>query len=212
MAFDVNVQDDGRMRKSPGGHEFGISGFSYGAPIPKSITFFLDGTCVVHDQYGRVIRTAGEQGELNLAYQPPTAELDGRVTPRPQYANHAQVIAALRLDRFDWLAYEVRFIGRDNKIRYKSGLSLKEAEIHQNKLIQDGCTGVSISRMIACAGWPQLPYDELKKLPSLPPTPYEELQKIPDPILRRDALRARQEADDEADKAMGIRRSTDEDE
>lgn len=51
-------------------------------------------------------------------------------------------------------------------------------------------------RELSLAGWPQLPYAELKDLPELPPTPLEELRKICDPKLRRDALRARREADE----------------
>lgn len=211
MAFDVNVQDDGRLRKSPGGYEFGIQGLAYGAPVPKSITFFLDNTCIVCDQYGRVIRTAGEYGELKLAHQPPSATHEGTVVPRPQFATHAQVIAALKLDRFDWQSYEVRFIGRDQQWRTKGGLTLKQAEETQNKLIAEQYAGVVIARTIACAGWPQLPYEELKKLHSIPPTPYEELQKIPDRKLRADALRIRQEVDDALDAERGYRRRNDED-
>ena len=49
---------------------------------------------------------------------------------------------------------------------------------------------------ICCAGWPQLPYAELKKLPRLPDTPAEELRKIRDPQLRKDALKMRRELDE----------------
>lgn len=49
---------------------------------------------------------------------------------------------------------------------------------------------------LACAGFPQLTYDELRALKNLPPTPIEELRKIQDSALRRDALRARREADE----------------
>ena len=52
------------------------------------------------------------------------------------------------------------------------------------------------------AGWPQIPYAELKKLPNLPDTPAEELRKIKDPALRKDALRARRELDDVRDKQL----------
>ncbi len=50
------------------------------------------------------------------------------------------------------------------------------------------------------AGWPQLPYTELKKLVDLPPTPIEELRKIKDQTLRRDALKARREVDEARQK------------
>jgi hypothetical protein len=49
---------------------------------------------------------------------------------------------------------------------------------------------------LVCAGWPQLPYDQLKSLKELPPTPVEELRKIPDDALRKDALRIKREVDE----------------
>lgn len=56
-------------------------------------------------------------------------------------------------------------------------------------------------RKITHAGWPQLPYDELKALVDsktsldniLPPTPLEELRKIPNKELRKAAIKMRQE-------------------
>lgn len=47
---------------------------------------------------------------------------------------------------------------------------------------------------LSCAGFPQLPYEELAKLESLPPTPLDELQKIKNKALRQDCMRARREA------------------
>lgn len=55
---------------------------------------------------------------------------------------------------------------------------------------------------LACAGWPQLPYEELMKLKELPPTPVAELKKIKDTALRRDALQARREADEKLAKEL----------
>ena len=49
---------------------------------------------------------------------------------------------------------------------------------------------------LSCAGWPQLPYEDLAKLKELPPTPIEELAKIPDPKLRKDALRIKREVEE----------------
>lgn len=51
-------------------------------------------------------------------------------------------------------------------------------------------------RLLTCAGWPQLPYLSLKELAALPPTPIDELRKIKNATLRKDALRARREADE----------------
>lgn len=41
--------------ESPGGHVFGIQGWSWGEQRPSGITFFLDGTTKVTDQHGRPI-------------------------------------------------------------------------------------------------------------------------------------------------------------
>jgi hypothetical protein len=58
-------------------------------------------------------------------------------------------------------------------------------------------------RTLSCAGFPQLPYEELKKLgDALPPTPLEELRKIKDADLRKAAIRARREADEVRDREM----------
>ena len=48
------------------------------------------------------------------------------------------------------------------------------------------------------AGWPQLPYAELKELTRLPETPLDELSKIKDKALRIDAVRMRRELDSAA--------------
>lgn len=57
---------------------------------------------------------------------------------------------------------------------------------------------------LACAGWPQLPYEQLKALKELPPTPLEELRKITDVDLRKDALRIRREVDEARAKELGL--------
>lgn len=165
---------------------------------PKSITFFLDNTCIVADQYGRVIKRAvGPDGqEVKFADCSPEASREGFVVPRPQFATHAQTIKALEAERIDWLSYEVRYRDRAGANKARGNLSLEEAGKAQARLIQDGCTHVIIERTIASAGWPQLPYDDLKRLPELPPTPLEELKKIRDVALRRDAMRIRREADE----------------
>lgn len=45
------------------------------------------------------------------------------------------------------------------------------------------------------AGWPQLPYEKLKELITVPPTPIDELMRIKDKNLRADAIRLRKETD-----------------
>lgn len=144
--------------QSPGGFVFGVQGWTWGEPRPRSITFFLDGTAKVSDQHGRPIRgTVVENKEVLFAQGPP--KNDDAPGARANLASHAQVIEALAVERVDW-------------------------------------------RDLSCAGWPQLSYDELKKLPELPPTPLEELRKIRDPQLRKDAMRARREANEVRAKEM----------
>lgn len=184
---------------SPGGFEFGVIGWVWGPPTPKSITFFLDGSAMVCDQYGRHIRRAvnpTDGTELRFADSAPDASKEGEILPRPQFATHAQVLAALVAERIDWLAYEVRYRDKTGQRRVQAGLTQAAAIKLQTKLLQDGCSAVLAERTIACAGWPQLPYAELKKLPELPPTPESDLRKIRSAELRKDALRARREADE----------------
>lgn len=136
--------------QSPGGFVFGVQGWLWGEPRPKSITFFLDGTAKVSDQHGRPIKGAVvDNKEVRFAQGPP--KNDDLPGSRAHLATHVQTIEALKAEGIDW-------------------------------------------RTLACAGWPQLPYEELKALSELPPTPMEELRKIRDPILRKGALRARREA------------------
>lgn len=136
---------------SPGGFVFGVQGWNWGEPRPKSITFFLDGTAKVSDQHGRRIKgTTVDNKAVLFADGPPT--IDDMPGARAHLATHEQVIAALALERVDW-------------------------------------------KTLSWAGWPQLPYIQLKALPDLPPTPLDELRKIKDASLRKDALKIRREAD-----------------
>lgn len=205
MAFEGSGVDHFNQR-SPGGFEFGVVGWVWGPPVPKSITFFLDGSAMVCDQYGRQIRRAvrPDGSELRFADTPPEANREGVISPRPQFANHAQVLAALADERIDWLAYEVRYRSKDGTQRVQSGLTMDKALKVQLRLLGEGISPVAMERTIACAGWPQLPYEQLKELPELPPTPVAELRKIPDPVLRRDALRLRKEVDQAREKEMAL--------
>lgn len=201
--------------RSPGGFEFGVQGFTYGQPIPKSITFFLDNSAMVCDQYGRQIRRAvGNDGkELRFADSAPDGNKEGHVTPRPQFATHTQVLEALRAERINWLAYELRWVAKDGARKSRGDLSMAEAVKLQTKLLEDGNGSVAIERAVACAGFPQLPYEELKKVPDLFPmmalttresrSSYEnELRKIKDGQMRKDALRTWREAAEVMSKEM----------
>lgn len=192
--------------KSPGGFEFGVQGWQWGPPVPKSITFFLDNTAVVCDQYGRQIRRAVSDAgvEVRFADAPPEANKDGEVIPRPQFATHGQVIAALAAEGIDWLAYEVRWRTRDGSNKMRGRLSMIDAGKLQLRLLGEGNAPVVMDRTIASAGWPQIPYDELKKLPELPPTPLEELRKIRDSHLRKDAIRIRREVDEAREAELQV--------
>lgn len=202
MGFEGSGGESQFNTTSPGGHVFGISGWVWGAPVPKSITFFLDGSALVADQYGRVIRkaVAPDGSEVLFADRPPDASRDphgreGQVVSRPQFATHAQVIAALDAEKINWLSYEVRWRDRSGRQQMRGELTPERAGELQLRLIKEGCTAVLMERTISCAGWPQLPYEVLKKLPELPPTPEAELLKIRDPQMRKDALRLRREVD-----------------
>lgn len=201
---------------SPGNFEFGVQGWSPGQPIPKSITFFLDGSAMICDQHGRPIKCSviGDK-EVRFADSPPEGNHDGLVPPRPQFATHAQVIAALTSEGINWLSYQVRWTPKSGGSRVKHGLTLEAAVKTQSTLVSDGNANVIVAREIACAGWPQLPYSELKKLPLsvLPPSSVdrsshesymEDLRKIPDPSLRVDAMRFRKEMYESCLKEMVV--------
>ena len=55
---------------------------------------------------------------------------------------------------------------------------------------------------LTCAGTPQLPYEELKKLPNLYMASVEELRRIPDPEVRKIMLRVKREATAVMEKGM----------
>lgn len=94
-------QDQLGEYQSPGGFVFGVAGWSWGEPRPKSITFFLDGTAKVSDQHGRPIKgTVVDNKEVLFAQGPP--KNDDMPNTRAHLATHAQVVAALTAERVDW--------------------------------------------------------------------------------------------------------------
>lgn len=154
--------------KSPGGFVFGVQGWIWQPPRVTSITFFLDNTAKVSDQYGRPIHGTELNGKKVLfAQQPPS--IDDAPGSRKGLATHAEVIAALWAERIDW-------------------------------------------RGVPYAGFPQLPYEELKKIANLKwPFDDEHILDsksgchciyccIKDPQMRRDALRVKREIDDAIEK------------
>lgn len=205
MAFEGHGTDSWSGR-SPGGFEFGVQGWNWGQPVPKSITFFLDNTAMVCDQYGRQIRRAvlSSGQEVRFADTPPDASREGNVYPRPQFATHQQVLAALAEERIDWLTYHVIYRDKTGGRQTRAGLTFEKATELQAKLLQEGAMQVSMDKTIACAGWPQLSYEDMKKLKELPPTPEAELKKIVDTELRRVALRVRREANEAREKELQV--------
>ena len=195
MPFE-SADEQNRLERSPAG--FGIQGWSWGNPIPKGITFFLDGSAMVTDQYGRPIRGVlmNEGGAVLFAMTPPEAVRDGPVTSRPQYATQVMVIKAMHNEGVNWLAYEVRWASKTGGVKTQGNMTLEAAVKRQAVLAKDaGVASCVVGRQIVCAGWPQLPYEELKKLPveALPLSPMDDLRCIPDVQLRKDAMRMRRE-------------------
>ena len=199
--FEGNGVESGFARSPDGRYEFGLQGFVFNNPFPTSITFWLDNTCTIIDQYGRaILRAVSMEGvEVKFAPSGPEAQQGTeRSLPfpaRPEYATHKQSLAALEFEGIDWLAYVVRWRDKTGKTQVSGKTSLEKAEQFRERQIKNGIELIQILRAVTSSGWPQLTYDELKKLPELPPTPIEELQKIRDPQLRKDALRIRGEMD-----------------
>jgi len=196
VTFEGQPGETGEFQ-SPGGFVFGVQGFNYGPPRPTSITWFLDNTAMVCDQYGRPIRAAmlDDGRVLRFADAPPTADENNKVEPRPHFATHIQVVEALKSERIEWTSYIVKYRAGDGRTKVHSGLTKDQADKLLKEKSRDG-SQVKMEPAIACAGWPQLLYEELSKLPELPSTPLEELLKIRDPQLRKDAIRIRREADE----------------
>lgn len=169
MAFE-SEGGGGGLKESPGGHVFGIEGWHWPAPAPTSITFFLDGSAMVADQFGRPIRGADCGGRrYYFATTAPSGELRGQdiaLTPyqsrqavdenrrKVRLASHQEVIEALTAERVDWTT-------------------------------------------LTWAGLPQLTYDELVSLPGLPLIGEEELRRIPDKEMRKHAIRWRRKVEED---------------
>lgn len=156
-------QEDLYGFKSPGGFVFGVTGWNWGDQIPRSITFFLDNTCKISDQWGRPIKGGEKDGKIILfAPAPPTQ--DDLPGSRSKYATHKEVVDYLMSDlHLDW-------------------------------------------RKLVWAGFPQLPYEELKKTNGLL-WPFDDSHRtdgkcscahccIKETSVRKDALRLRREISD----------------
>jgi hypothetical protein len=93
----------GTFKSASGSFIFGVENWVWRDPVPTSVTFFIDGTAIVNDQYGRPIRGVIHDGhETKFAPTPPVADSSGEIVPRPEYANHQQVIEALRSEGIEW--------------------------------------------------------------------------------------------------------------
>lgn len=134
---------------SPGGFVFGVQGWVWGEPKPTSITFYLDNTARVSDQYGRPIKgialtePSGAIREVRFAAAPASEE---NLNTRKGLATHAQVVAALAAERIEW-----------QKLPYAGWPQLPYAELKQLATIPP--TPVEELRKIA---EPQLRKDALR--------------------------------------------------
>ena len=102
----VSDRSEAGTAVSPGGFEFGVQGWVWGEPRPTGITFFLDGSAMVVDQHGRPIRGVRDvktNKEKRFALTPPeTSGRDDKITLRPQFASHKEVIEALEAEGIQW--------------------------------------------------------------------------------------------------------------
>lgn len=89
------------------------------------------------------------------------------------------------------IPYEPRYITVDKK-RVKLGTHLQVIKALEEERID--------WTKLTYAGTPQLPYEELKKVPNLRMAEEDELRRIPDVALRKDALRLMNEREEELAK------------
>ncbi len=91
--------------RSPGGHVFGLQGFQFADPIVCALTFYLDNTCEVHDQYGRPVRgvITKDNKTVLFAPDPPNADRGNDAYRGPhKYATHMETVIALEGENIDW--------------------------------------------------------------------------------------------------------------
>lgn len=159
--------------QSPAGFEFGLQGWTPPQQVVHTITFFLNGTAMVCDQTGKPIRGAELPGGKPVFFATsPPVNPDD--DKKPGYRRTVSGNGSVTWAKLATHAEVVAALGEE-RVDWQD---------------------------LTWAGWPQLPYAKLKELRKLPPTPAEELAKIPDPELRRDALRARREADEAAEAML----------
>jgi hypothetical protein len=211
MAAEFQPWSDGAGNGlSPGGFEFGVTGWRWAAPIPSSVTFYLDGTASVFDQYGRPIKgvVLPNGKECKFATTPPKAD-DSDVVLRKQFATHAEVVEIMLSEKVD-LIQEMNSVGTPCPRCKGTG---KTGERHCA-----ACQGTGKRQTIVCSGWPQLPYEQLKRIHNIM-WPFDRVHdsrsgqrcgcincSIPDAALRKDALRIRSEmvaVQDKLQAAMG---------
>lgn len=189
-------------QQSPGGFEFGVTGWIWPNPVPSSVTFYLDNTAGVFDQWGRPIKgvVLPSGREVRFANAPPRAD-DSDAVLRKQFATHAEVVEVLLAEGVDLIA-EMNSVGSPCPRCQGTGRS-GERQCRT-------CRGSGRKAVVSCAGWPQLTYEQLKKLSAVE-WPFDRTCRknssggtgqrcgcvncsIRDPALRRDAMRVRAEA------------------
>ena len=173
--------------------------------MPSSVTFYLDNTASVFDQYGRPIKgvVLPDGKAIKFATTPPKAD-DCDINLRKSFASHKEVVDIMLTERID-LIQEMNETGAPCP-------SCKGAGHHNNVKCQR-CRGNGRRNTIVCSGWPQLPYEQLKKIKRMQ-WPFDAAHtqgnqrcgcvacNIHDPALRKDALRMKREMDEVCEKEM----------
>jgi hypothetical protein len=205
MAQFQSWGDAGGNGLSPGGFEFGVTGWRWPYPVPSSVTFYLDNTASVFDQFGRPIKgvVLPDGKAIRFATTPPKADgCDSNL--RKIFASHKDVVSVLMGEHID-LIQEMNEVGSPCP-------SCKGTGNHSNVHCQQ-CHGTGRRTTVVCSGWPQLPYDQLKQLNKME-WPFDKEHKvgnqrcgcvscnIQDPALRKDALKMRREIEEKYAKEM----------
>jgi hypothetical protein len=107
--FGIIHEDEARqfqgLKTSPGGFCFGLENFTWPEPVPCAITWYLDGTASVFDQFGRPIKgfVTSDGREVLLADRPPEhQQATLKIRRTEKFCTHLQAVQALEAEEVDW--------------------------------------------------------------------------------------------------------------